>query len=81
MTTTHDIVNDYFQNKISVPGGTLFSKEGFVMLADWCEQQWWWDSFVLLNDLKPGWRTSDYMSDPHVFALSVFDFLVSGAGL
>jgi hypothetical protein len=77
MTISHDIVNNYFQKEIAVPGGTFFSKEGFVLLADWCEQQGWWDSFVLLNDLKSDWRTSDYMCDPHVFALSVFEFLVN----
>jgi lysozyme family protein len=80
MRITHDIVNKYFQKRISASDENVLTKEGFVKLADWCLSQWWWDKFAYNHDLKSDWRTSDYMNDPYVFALSVYSFLNNDVG-
>ncbi len=76
MNINQDIINMYFKNHVTAPNGNVLSKEGFEILANWCERQWWWERFARYNDLKSDWRESDYMSDPYVFAITVYNLLV-----
>lgn len=74
MAISRDAVNRYFGALVALPDGNVLSKEGFLVLADWSEQQeWWWD-FALLHALAEDWRTTS-MGDPNNFALTLFRFL------
>jgi len=76
MIITYDIVNNYFKKCLSVPDVNFLSVEGFTILADWCERQSWWETFVCLHEFKTNWRVADSRNDPYLFALTVFRFLV-----
>jgi len=75
MIITRDVINNYFNALIPLPNKNVLSKEGFEALADWSEQQMWWQEFARYNYLKANWRSS-YMGDPHQFAISLFRFII-----
>jgi len=75
MLITHATIDTYFEQQVSPPAGTVFSKAGFELLADWSVRQEWWGAFVRKYELSPDWRESSYMNDANVFAISVYTFL------
>ncbi|MFZ2948546.1 MAG: hypothetical protein WA003_03575 [Desulfuromonadaceae bacterium] len=74
MAITREIINNTFCEVISLPNGNVLSKEGFVVLADWSEQQEWWHEFAKLNNMEHDWRSTP-MGDPYQFALTLFRFI------
>lgn len=72
MLVTRDVINNFFKS-ISPSNEDVFSKDGFIALADWSEQQQWWPYFRCLYHIEDNWRTSS-MGDPYVFALTLFRF-------
>jgi len=45
MAITRDDINDFFCDLIASPGQNILSNNGFDLLADWSEQQDWWQDF------------------------------------
>ena len=84
MSITQEDINNTLCRMIPILNGNVFSIEGFEVLAEWSEQQEWWNEFVQLNKLGHYWRSS-YKSDPYWFALTLFRFIsrttASSAGL
>ena len=75
MSINQEIINDTFCRLIPYPNGNIMTIEGFEVLANWGEQQEWWQKFVWMNDLDQNWR-STYLGDPYVFALLLFRFIM-----
>jgi len=74
MLITRNVINEFICELISSPDINVLSNEGFVVLADWSEQQDWWQDFAKLHRIEKGWRSS-YMGDPYQFALALFWFI------
>lgn len=71
MVITREVINDYFSALIPLPSGNVFSKEGFIALADWSEQQEWWHVFSVRLHLGTDWRTF-FIGDPYNFIFMLF---------
>jgi hypothetical protein len=74
MAITRDDINDFFCDLIASPGRNILSNDGFALLADWSEQQDWWQDFFNLHVKGADWRNS-YMGDPCWFALTLYNYL------
>lgn len=75
MIITHEIINNTFCELIYIPNKNVLSEEGFVALANWSERQEWWQEFASHNNINSDWRNSS-MGDPHLFALTLFRFII-----
>ncbi|MFZ2948144.1 MAG: hypothetical protein WA003_01550 [Desulfuromonadaceae bacterium] len=74
MVITRNVINEFFCEFISSPDTNVLSYKGFVALADWSEQQDWWQDFAKLHRIDTGWRSS-HMGDPYLYALALFRFI------
>lgn len=74
MLITLEVINTTFCELIPVPVNNVLTKDGFNVLADWSEQQEWWQEFAKINGIGLDWRNS-HMGDPYLFALTLFRFI------
>lgn len=75
MAITRDVINDFFCDLIVSPEQNILSNNGFALLADWSEQQDWWQDFSKVHCMGTDWRNS-HMGDPYLFALTLFRYLL-----
>lgn len=73
MVVTQGVINDIFGKLIPYPNGNIFTEKGFEVLANWSEQQEWWNEFARQNGLGQKWRT--YSGDRYVFVFLLFRFV------
>ena len=75
MLITRDVINEYFITLMSSSDKNILSKDGFIALADWSEQQKWWHDFAKSHSLGTNWRDSS-MGDPYIFSVALFRFII-----
>ncbi len=46
MAVTQGVINNTFCKLIPYPNGNIFTEKGFEVLANWSEQQEWWNEFL-----------------------------------
>lgn len=77
---TYDRINDFFNQLTELPNQSAFSPAGCAALAEWGEQQHWWDSFAVYHRMGGDWRSTP-MGDSHLLVLNLYRFLNSPASL
>lgn len=80
MAITRNVINNFYCDLIAPPDQNILTNDGFVFLADWSEQQDWWQKFAFMHCLGAGWRNS-HMGDPYLFALTLYRFLLSSSDI
>ncbi len=74
MAVSQGVINDTFCKLIPYPNGNIFTEKGLEVLANWSEQQEWWNEFARLNGLGQNWRTS-FLVDRYVIIFLLFRFV------
>ncbi len=78
MAVTQGDINDTLCKLIPYPNGDVFTVKGFEVLANWSEQQEWWNEFARQNGLRQDWHAL-YSGDRYIFVFLIFRFVMDSS--
>ena len=79
LTVTKEVINYTLCKLVPYPNGDVFTVKGFEVLANWSEQQEWWNKFAGLNGLGQDWRALYSEGDRYVFVYLLFRFVMDAS--